>query len=213
MTLRITEIYKSIQGESRYAGYPCTFIRLTGCPLRCKWCDTVYGFNGGSEMSLADILQRVQELGCNLVEITGGEPLAQKNVLEFMRTLISEGYRVLLETSGSEDISDVPSEVHIIMDLKPPGSGMVEKNRWENLEFLKPSDEIKFVCADRNDFDWALKVIEEKKPRAGVLFSPAFGLLKPQDLAEWVVQTKGALHARMQLQLHKYIWSPKAKGV
>jgi 7-carboxy-7-deazaguanine synthase len=212
-SLIITEIYASIQGESSYAGIPCTFVRLTGCPLRCRWCDTTYGFTGGSEMSLAEILAKVKDLGLPLVELTGGEPLAQKNCAPLAKKLIDAGYKVLIETGGSEDVSPLDQGVHIIMDIKCPGSQMHEKNLWENLKHLKPTDEIKLVIADRNDFDWALSKIKEHDltARFKVLLSPAFGLLQPKDLAEWIVQEK--LNARLNLQQHKYIWHPRAKGV
>lgn len=212
-TLIITEIYASIQGESSYAGIPCTFVRLTGCPLRCRWCDTTYGFSGGSEMSLAEILAKVRELGLPLVELTGGEPLAQNNCAPLAKQLIEEGYKVLIETGGSEDVSPLDQAVHIIMDIKCPGSQMHEKNRWENLRHLKSTDEIKLVIADRKDFEWAVSKIKEHDlvSRFKVLLSPAFGLLQPKDLAEWIVQEK--LNVRLNLQQHKYIWHPRAKGV
>lgn len=212
-SLIITEIYASIQGESSYAGLPCTFIRLTGCPLRCRWCDTAYGFYGGTEMEMEAILAQVKNLALPLVELTGGEPLAQKNCAKLARVLIDEGFRVLIETGGSEDVSVLPSEVHIIMDIKCPGSQMDDRNRWDNLDSLKPSDEIKMVLAHREDFDWALDVIGKYRltERFNVLLSPAFGLLQPKDLAAWMVDAK--IKARLNLQQHKYIWHPRAKGV
>lgn len=212
-TLIITEIYASIQGESSYAGLPCTFVRLTGCPLRCRWCDTTYGFYGGTETSLSDILSSVKKLGVSLVELTGGEPLAQKNCPTLAKALIDQGHKVLIETGGSEDVSSLDPNVHIIMDIKCPGSQMHEKNRWENLNHLKPTDEIKMVLADRADFEWSVIKIKEHRltERFKVLLSPAFGLLKPKDLAEWIVAEK--LDVRLNLQQHKYIWHPRAKGV
>lgn len=212
-TLIITEIYASVQGESEYAGIPCTFIRLTGCPLRCRWCDTTYGFSGGTEMSLDSILSKVEDLGLPLVELTGGEPLAQKNCAKLAGELVARGYKVLIETGGSEDVSVLPQDVHIIMDLKAPGSQMHERNLWKNLEHLKSTDEIKIVLSHREDYDWAIKVIKENRltDRFKVLLSVAFGLLQPKDLAEWMVADR--LKARLNLQQHKYIWHPRAKGV
>ncbi len=211
--LRITEIYASIQGEAAFSGYPCTFVRLTGCPLRCKWCDTVYGFEGGKEFSQDEVVAKVAELGLHHVELTGGEPLAQAGAIPLMQALIGRGHRVMIETGGSESIEDIPQDVHIIMDIKCPGSGMVEKNRWANLDFLKASDEIKFVVANRADFDWAMDLVRGKKlhERCQLIFSCAFGLVQPKDLAEWMVEVKAP--GRMQLQMHKYIWHPRAKGV
>ena len=212
-SLLITEIYKSIQGESVHAGLPCTFIRLTGCPLRCKWCDTAYGFEGGQEYDFTYLLEKAKELGSKLVELTGGEPLAQKNCIPFADLLTNEGFDVLIETSGSEDISRLNSNTHIIMDIKCPDSKMSDKNRWENLDHLKPSDEIKFVIASRRDFDWAIDCIKinnlEKK--CNLLMSVAFGLLKEQVLVEWILAE--GVNVRLNLQQHKYIWSPRKKGV
>lgn len=213
--LKITEIYRSIQGESRHAGFPCTFIRLTGCPLRCKWCDTVYSFKGGQSLSIEQILEEVQKLNLSLVELTGGEPLAQPLAFPLMDQLLKKGYQVLLETSGSEDLSQVPSGVHIIMDLKAPDSTMSEKNLWSNLVHIKPSDDIKFVLASRSDFDWAMEIIQTEKllEKAQILLSCAWGLLEPKTLSEWMLDNATAQHCRLQLQQHKYIWGPRAKGV
>jgi len=210
--LIITEIYPSIQGESSYAGLPCTFIRLTGCPLRCRWCDTTYSFEGGKPVTVEDILAQVGQNGIPLVELTGGEPLAQKETIKLAQLLGDQGYKVLIETGGSEDVSQLDARVHIIMDIKCPGSGMVDRNLWSNIDSLKTSDEIKFVIAHREDYDWALRVINERKlERFNLLFSPAFGLLQPKQLAEWMVEDK--VKARLNLQQHKYIWHPRAKGV
>ncbi len=210
--LIITEIYPSIQGESSYAGLPCTFIRLTGCPLRCRWCDTTYSFEGGKHVTVEDILVQVAQHGIPLVELTGGEPLAQKETIKLAQLLGDQGYKVLIETGGSEDVSQLDARVHIIMDIKCPGSGMVDRNLWSNIDSLKTSDEIKFVMAHREDYDWALRVINERKlERFNLLFSPAFGLLQPKQLAEWMVEDK--VKARLNLQQHKYIWHPRAKGV
>ena len=213
MHLQITEIYNSLQGEAAFAGYPCTFIRLTGCPLRCRWCDTVYGFEGGRNLTIEQVVEEVEALGCRLVELTGGEPLAQKDAHVLMQRLIAKGYKVLIETGGSESVADVPRDVHIIMDLKCPGSQMVQHNLYENIEHLKRTDEIKFVIANRSDFDWAVAKIEEYglEQRVELLASAAFGLVAPKDLAEWILESKKNI--RINLQQHKYIWSPKAKGV
>ncbi len=212
-SLVITEIYASVQGESSYAGLPCLFVRLTGCPLRCRWCDTVYGFHGGKDQSFDEIIKQLNSYEINLVEITGGEPLAQKACLPFMKELIDSGFRVLCETSGAEDISQVPAGVTLIMDIKCPGSGMVDRNLWANLDFLKATDEIKFVIADRSDYDWARTIIKSQQleEKFTVLMSPAFGLLDPADLVYWIVNDK--LDVRLNLQQHKYIWSPRKKGV
>lgn len=211
--LTITEIYASIQGESCYAGVPCTFVRLTGCPLRCRWCDTAYAFTGGRAMTVADIMSEVDRLRIKVVELTGGEPLAQPQVVPLIAALITGGYKVLIETSGAEDIAGLPPEVHVIMDIKCPGSGMADRNRWSNLQALKASDEVKFVLADRADYDWARSLIarEGLEGRVQILFSCAWGLLAPKDLAAWLVAEP--LPCRLQLQQHKYIWSPRAKGV
>ncbi len=212
-SLVITEIYKSIQGESSYAGLPCVFIRLTGCPLRCRWCDTSYGFDGGTTYDFEQILAELHALDCRLVEITGGEPLAQAATPEFIRLLQEEGYQVLIETGGSEAIEVLPEPTHVIMDLKCPDSGMSDRNRYENVRYLKASDEVKFVIASRKDFDWAVAMLREFQldQRAKPLFSPAFGLLKPADLVAWILEE--AVPVRLNLQLHKFIWSPRAKGV
>jgi 7-carboxy-7-deazaguanine synthase len=212
-SLIITEIYASVQGESGYAGLPCVFIRLTGCPLRCRWCDTTYGFDGGTSMTLDEIMAKVDALGVPLVELTGGEPLAQKNCAALAKLLVDKGYKVLIETGGSEPVEVLPQEVHIIMDLKCPGSKMDGRNLWRNLDVLKPTDEIKMVIADRADYEWARSRIQEHKltDRFKVLLSPAFGLLQPKDLVEWLLADK--LNVRLNLQLHKFIWHPRTKGV
>ena len=183
-SLTITEIHASIQGESSYAGFSCTFVRLTGCPLRCRWCDTAHAFQGGKEWSFSDIYAEVARLGVKLVELTGGEPLAQIGTPALIQGLIQRGHKVLIETGGSGSLGDLPKETHIIMDLKCPGSGMAERNRWQNLDVLKPTDEIKFVLAHRDDFDWAKAVIRRERldERFKVLLSCAFGLLAPKEI-------------------------------
>lgn len=211
--LRVTEIYPSVQGESSFAGKPCSFVRLTGCPLRCRWCDTAYGFEGGEDLAIADIITRLKHYGLKLVELTGGEPLAQAAANSLMATLINEGFELLLETGGSEDIKGVPPQTHIILDIKCPDSRMAHRNLWSNLGLLKPTDEIKFVVASKADYQWAKQIIakHDLDQRFQVLVSPAYGLIQPKDLSSWIVEDK--LNVRLNLQLHKFIWSPRAKGV
>lgn len=210
--MRVTEIFHSIQGESSHAGRPCVFVRLTGCNLRCRWCDSEYTFTGGEKMSLDEIIDRVRSYGCELVEITGGEPLAQSETFDLVRRLCDDGFELLIETSGSIDIAPVDPRATIILDIKCPGSGEMEKNRWENLETLKAQDEIKFVVADRADYEWAKKIIEEKRlERWTVLLSPVWGEMEMKSLAEWMLADR--LPARFQTQLHKHIWGPDVRGV
>lgn len=212
--LRVIEVYRSVQGESSFVGLPCTFVRLAGCNLRCTWCDSTYTFKGGEHRRIDDVVAEVEALGVRLVEVTGGEPLAQRTCIPLLQRLVDRGFTVLLETSGSLDISRVPEAVHIILDLKPPGSGEAHHNRWANLPLLRPKDEVKFVLADRADFEWARDRIREHDlaARAGeLLLSPVFGRLNPQDLVEWTLAE--ALPARVQVQLHKVIWPPDARGV
>lgn len=210
--LRITEIFFSIQGESSHAGRPCVFVRLTGCNLRCTWCDSEYTFGGGERMSLEDVIARVRSYGCNLVEITGGEPLAQKEAFDLIERLCGDGFEVLIETSGSIDITPVDRRAKLILDVKCPGSGEAEKNRWENLDELRPHDEVKFVIADRGDYDFARRVIEEKQlDRYTILFSPVWGRMDMKALAEWMLADR--VPARFQTQLHKHIWGADVHGV
>lgn len=210
--LRITEIFFSIQGESSHAGRPCVFVRLTGCNLRCRWCDSVYTFTGGEKMTLDDVIARVRGYGCELVEVTGGEPLAQPEVLPLIERLCDDGFEVLIETSGSIDITSVDPRAKLILDVKAPGSGEVAKNRWENLAQLRPHDEVKFVLADRADYEWARNIIEEYRlDRWTVLLSAAWGELPMKDLAEWMLADR--LPARFQTQLHKHIWGANVTGV
>ncbi|HEY0160571.1 MAG TPA: 7-carboxy-7-deazaguanine synthase QueE [Thermoanaerobaculia bacterium] len=210
--LRITEIFFSIQGESSHAGRPCVFVRLTGCNLRCSWCDSEYTFAGGERMPLDDVIARVKSYGCNLVEITGGEPLAQKEAFELIQRLCDEQFEVLIETSGSIDITPVDRRAKIILDVKCPGSGEVEKNRWENLDELRPHDEVKFVIADRGDYEWAKRVIEERQLEGRtVLLSPVWGRMDMKALAEWMLADR--VPARFQTQLHKHIWGADVHGV
>jgi 7-carboxy-7-deazaguanine synthase len=213
--MRITEIFYSIQGESSFAGRPCIFVRLTWCNLRCTWCDSEYTFSGGTEMAIEEVLEQVRQYPCRLVEITGGEPLVQKKeCLELVRRLCDNGYEVLIETSGSLDISPLDERAVRILDIKCPGSGEEQRNRWENLDCLTPRDEIKFVIADRRDFDYAGEVIArhrlaERHP--AILFSPVWGVIDLRELSAWILET--GINARLQLQLHKYIWGPDTKGV
>ena len=211
--MQITEIYHSIQGESRFAGLPCVFVRTTGCNLRCVWCDTEYSFYGGQKMSLDEIVKQVESYNCKLVEITGGEPLLQKEVPELARRLLDKKQTVLIETSGERDISELDKRVIKIMDLKCPGSGESHRNRWQNLEHLSPEDEVKFVIKDREDYEWSVEAAKKHnlESRVRILFSPVWGALDPKDLAQWILQDK--LNVRYQLQLHKFIWSPETKGV
>lgn len=204
--LRIHEIFFSLQGESTRVGLPTVFVRLTGCPLRCGYCDTAYAFQGGSNMSVEQILERVATHGTRYVTVTGGEPLAQKECQALLRALCDAGYDVSLETGGSLDIGPVDPRVSVILDIKTPGSGEAAKNRWDNLPLLKPRDEVKFVLCDRMDYDWAKQVLAEHgiADKCTVLFSPVYGRLNPTELAEWILQDQ--LPVRMQLQLHKLLW-------
>ena len=211
--LRINEIFHSIQGESRHAGRPCVLVRLTGCNLRCTWCDTAYAFEEGQDLPVSDVLERVAAHGTRYVLVTGGEPLAQDGVHDLIRELCDRGHEVAIETGGSLDLAPLDPRVMVVMDLKCPGSGMSDRNRWENLELLKPSDEVKFVIADRNDYEWARSVVARERldGRFGVLFSPVHGVLHPRPLSEWVLADR--LPVRVQLQIHKYIWPPDLRGV
>jgi 7-carboxy-7-deazaguanine synthase len=212
--VRVNEIFHSIQGESTWAGSPCVFVRLTGCNLRCSWCDTEYAFYEGHQMDIGEVAAKVASFGCGLVEITGGEPLLQQGVHPLIDTLLARGHSVMIETSGERDISALDPRVVRIVDVKCPGSGESERNRWSNLEHLTLSDELKFVVTDRRDYEWARDVIRTHRlcERVNaVLLSPVFGKLEPSDLAAWILEDR--LAVRMQLQMHKQIWSPTARGV
>lgn len=203
--LKITEIFHSIQGESDLVGWPTVFVRLTGCPLRCSWCDTPYSFHGGEWASFEEILGTIRGHGCERVCVTGGEPLAQKRCIPFLGFLCDAGLTVSLETSGALPVDQVDPRVIKVVDFKAPGSAEVERNHWANVQFLQPHDQIKFVLADRADFDWALAQLKERQlDRWQVLFSPVWGQLEPRQLAEWILESKAP--ARLQLQLHKYLW-------
>jgi len=212
-TLRISEMFRSLQGESTFAGLPCTFVRLSGCAVGCRWCDTGYAHSGGTTMSIDDVLEKVRKLGLDLVEVTGGEPLAQPAAIPLLQQLATEADTVLLETSGTVSIADVPPEVRIIMDVKCPGSGADTLNHWENMALLKPVDEVKFVISSAADFIWALRVIEDHRlvqRVSTVLVSPVTGEVQPEDLAAWVLES--GLPLRMQMQLHKIIWPADPRG-
>jgi 7-carboxy-7-deazaguanine synthase len=204
--LRVTEIFKSLQGESSFVGLPTVFVRLTGCPLRCQYCDTTYSFHGGQWQSIDEVLGKVREFGTRHVCVTGGEPLAQKSCLELLTRLCDEGYFVSLETSGALDISAVDPRAVRVVDIKTPGSGEVDRNRWDNLALLQPHDEIKFVLCSRADYDWAREVSERHRlaGRCHILFSPSHTQLPARELADWIVADR--LPVRFQVQLHKILW-------
>lgn len=211
--LKVNEIYFSIQGESSKAGLPCVFVRLTYCNLRCSYCDTEYAFYEGEDKTIEDIINEVKSYECNLVEITGGEPLFQKESLELMKRLCDEGFEVMLETGGSLTIKDIDRRVMIIMDLKCPSSKMMKKNLYENINYIKKVDEIKFVISNREDYDWSKEIIKkyDLTEKCSILFSVVFGQLEPVKLVNWIIEDK--LKVRFQLQMHKIIWDPKTKGV
>jgi 7-carboxy-7-deazaguanine synthase len=212
--LTVNEIFHSIQGESTRAGDRCVFVRLTACDLRCSWCDTPYAFHEGRKMSVDDVMSAVEAYGCPLVEITGGEPLLQEGVYDLMDRLLAGGHTVLLETGGHRPIDRVPAGVVKIVDVKCPGSGEADKNHWANLERLAPHDEVKFVVLDRADYEFARDVVTRTQlpsRAAAILFSPVHDVLDPKTLSEWVIADR--LPVRVQLQLHKLIWSPTTRGV
>ena len=210
--LKINEIFHSIQGESTWAGRPCVFVRLTGCHLRCVWCDTEYAFHDGRPMELEAVLEQVAAFGCDLVEVTGGEPLLQPECIPLLRSLLDRGYTVLLETSGALPIDEVPVGVHRIVDVKCPDSGESARNRWENLTVLRPGDELKFVIAGRGDYDWAKQQLERRGPfeDVPVLFSAAEPSLQAGELSDWVLEDR--LAVRVQLQMHKILWPEATRG-
>jgi len=211
--LRVNEIFHSIQGESTHAGRPCVFVRLTGCNLRCVWCDTAYAFHEGEAFTVDEVVERVARYGCSLVEVTGGEPLLQPDSIALMRALLDRGYEVLLETGGSLSIEQVPEGVRRIVDLKCPASGESERNRWDNLDALRPGDELKFVIAGRGDYDWAVSCLRSRSlhEKSTVLFSAVHGDLSAGDLARWVLDD--GLPVRVQIQMHKVLWPAAARGV
>ena len=212
--LKVNEIYFSVQGERNYAGLPCVFIRLTFCNLRCTYCDTEYAFYDGKDISITQIVEQVKKYDCKLVEITGGEPLVQMDeCLLLMKQLCDDGFEVLIETGGSLSIKDIDPRVKVIMDLKCPSSGMEKKNLYENIDYLKPVDELKFVIGSREDYDWTVDVLKryELENKCKILFSVVFGKLEPVQLVNWILDDK--LNVRFQLQMHKVIWHPETKGV
>ncbi len=211
--LKVNEIYCSIQGESSFAGLPCVFIRLTYCNLRCNYCDTEYAFHEGSEMSIEGIVDKVLAYKTDLVELTGGEPLFQEESIKLIEALCEKGLKVLIETSGSISIENIDKRATLIMDLKCPSSLMMKKNLYSNLEFIKSTDEIKFVLADRGDYDWMKNIIDEYalNLKTNILVSCVFNKVEPKQVVEWILEDK--LQVRFQLQLHKYIWNPELKGV
>ena len=213
MKIKINEIYKSIQGESSYSGLPCTFIRLTYCNLRCSYCDTEYAFHDGKDMEISKIIEKVNELNCNLVEVTGGEPLVQDSCINLLDALIKNNNKILLETGGALTIKNVPKNVRIILDIKCPSSNMSDKNLWSNLKLLKPSDEIKFVIGDKKDYLWTKEIIEKYNltRNYNVLFSPVYNKIEPKSIVDWIL--KDDLDVRFQIQLHKSIWDAEKKGV
>lgn len=211
--LRIKELYRSIQGESTYAGWPCVFVRTAGCDIRCVYCDEAHAFGGGERLSVDEILARVAKLGTRLVEVTGGEPLAQKGTPELVRRLLDAGYEVLVETGGHHDISVLDPRAHAIVDVKTPGSQMASQNDLANLDRLRPGDEVKFVLCDRADYEFAVRVVREHRleTRVPVHFSPVHPGLDPRDLVRWILDD--GLRVRLNLQLHKYVWGADAKSV
>lgn len=211
--LKINEMFYSIQGESTYAGERCVFVRLTGCNLRCTYCDTEYAFYDGEDLSVDAIIEKVKSYNCNLVEITGGEPLLQEDVYPLMTKLCEGGFTVLLETSGSLSIENVDKRVINILDFKTPSSKMDKKNHFQNLDFLKPNDEVKFVIGSREDYNWSKEIIEKYQldEKVKILFSSVFGTAKHIELVNWILEDK--LNVRYQLQMHKYIWDPNKTGV
>ena len=213
MPLKINEIYYSVQGESTHSGRSCVFIRLTYCNLRCSYCDTEYAFYEGKDMDIGDIMSEIQQWDCNLVEVTGGEPLFQEECIDLLNELVNSKYEVMLETGGSISISDVPKNVIKIVDFKCPSSAMEKKNLWSNVDDLQPHDEVKFVIGNREDFDWAKdRIIEYSLDKiCTLLFSPTFEKIDPQLIVEWILVEN--LPVRMQMQMHKMIWSPDKQGV
>ena len=213
MKLKVNEIYYSIQGESSYTGLPCIFIRLTYCNLRCTYCDSEYTFHDGSNMSINDILETIRQYSCKLVEVTGGEPLVQKECITLLKKLVDLDYEVLLETSGSLTIKDVPKQVINIIDFKCPSSGMKKKNHWDNINYLKPNDEVKFIIEDREDYEWAKIKIRQYNlnKKSKILMSPSYNKIEEKEIVEWILEDN--LNVKFQIQLHKIIWKNTTKGI
>jgi 7-carboxy-7-deazaguanine synthase len=212
-SLRVNEIFKSIQGESTYAGMPCVFVRLTGCNLRCSYCDTTYAYEEGIDMSVNEIVKEIEGYACKNVCITGGEPLLQKNVYKLINLLKTKSYKIFVETNGAMNIDLLPGNIIRIMDVKCPDSGMNKKIDWRNLERLRGDDEVKFVLSSKKDYEWAKKIVRKHNlpDKTNVLFGSAYGKLKPKSLAGWIL--KDRLNVRLQLQLHRIIWPDKTRGV
>jgi 7-carboxy-7-deazaguanine synthase len=211
--MKVCEIFTSIQGESSYAGLPCTFVRMTGCNLRCFYCDTTYAYIEGRDFSEKDIMKKVKDASINLVEITGGEPLLQEEVFNLIKTLLDNNYIVLIETNGSMSIKSIDRRAILILDLKTPGSGMSDKMDFSNIDHMKSNDEVKFVITNREDYEWSKLIISkyELTARCNILMSPAYGILSPEDLAKWMIEDK--IRARLNIQLHKYIFINRERGV
>jgi 7-carboxy-7-deazaguanine synthase len=211
--MKVCEIFASIQGESTYAGLPCIFVRMTGCNLRCTYCDTTYAYDEGTEMTMGEIIDAVRSYGFDLVEITGGEPLLQKDAGALISRLLDSDFKVLVETNGSVDVGEVDRRAIIIMDVKTPGSAMSDSLRIENFALLKKSDELKFVITDKSDYDWARAMVRKfsLSEKCSILFSPVYGKLSPSGLSQWIIADK--LPVRMNLQLHKYMYGPDQRGV
>ena len=213
MKLKINEIYYSIQGESSYTGLPCIFIRLTYCNLRCSYCDSEYTFYEGKDMTINEILDDIKKYDCNLVEVTGGEPLLQKRCIDLLKELVNLNYKVLLETSGSLTIKNVPKEVTNIIDFKCPSSNMEKKNLWENIDYIKPLDEVKFIIENREDYEWSKSIIKKFNltEKCNILLSPSYMKIEPKKITKWILSDN--LNVRFQIQLHKEIWDDKERGV
>lgn len=211
--MKVCEIFASIQGESSFAGVPCTFVRMTGCNLRCSYCDTVYAYEEGTELTEDEIIEKVRAIGLRTVEITGGEPLLQPGVLHLTKRLLDHAFRVLIETNGSQDIRQVDQRAVLIPDVKTPGSGMANTFLMSNLGLLRPVDELKFVITGREDYEWSRNFVKEHSlaGKCTLLFSPAFGMLHPRELSRWIIEER--LEVRLNLQLHKYIYGPDVRGV
>jgi len=213
MKLKINEIYYSVQGESSFSGLPCIFIRLTYCNLRCSYCDTEYAFYDGKDMTISQIIKKIESFNCDLIEITGGEPLLQNGCIELIEKLQSINKKILIETGGSLPIKNIPQKTHIILDLKCPSSNMEKKNYWDNINYLKPIDEVKFVIGDKNDYNWAKRKIKKYKliDKCSVLMSPTYNKIEAKKITKWIL--KDNLDVRFQIQLHKIIWEDSEKGV
>jgi 7-carboxy-7-deazaguanine synthase len=211
--MKVCEIFSSIQGESSFSGFPCVFIRLTGCNLRCSYCDTAYAYDEGSDIKFSEILERIKSFGIGMVEVTGGEPLLQEETHSLIENLLDDGFRVLLETNGSMGIENVDKRAHIVLDIKTPSSKMSERMYMKNLECISKKDDLKFVMSNREDYDWAERLVKEYSltQKTNVFFSPVFGILDPGILGQWIIRDR--LGVRLGIQLHKFIYDPDKRGV